>query len=391
MKLSGKRLFIATSNLLNRAMTNHWRKRQVVAINDKRRKKISSTVDLSDTEKQEIDEYYLHNYGKKIPYDWHRHYKAFTGNFDVKYFPELLYIPEFEQYMNLFRSYGEVLEDKNFLPIIAKGLGVSIPETVVSSTKGMIKDNNQTVISTQDVVTIINNAGELFCKPSVDSSSGEGCRIISIENYTDLITNESVDSILKSLGNDYIIQRVIKNSESIKRIYSGSINTFRIITYRWENDIKHIPAIMRIGRNGNYLDNAHAGGIFIAINDDGTLHDKAFTEFKESFDCHPDSETVFSGYQIENFDRVIDAAYRIHRAIPQLGVINWDFTIDEKEHPILIEANVFGGSVWLSEKAHGCGPFGENTEKVLRWISFMEKVPKSERFKYAFGKTDASC
>lgn len=60
---------------------------------DPRRRAIYETVMLTPEQKAAIDRLYLENYGEKIPYTWHRHYTAYTGQFDVNYFPELLYIP----------------------------------------------------------------------------------------------------------------------------------------------------------------------------------------------------------------------------------------------------------------------------------------------------------
>lgn len=140
---------------------------------------------------------------------------------------------------------------------------------------------------------------------------------------------------------------------------------------------------------GNYLDNGHAGGMFIAIDNDGTLHKTAFTEFKDEYEVHPDTGLKFDGYRIELYEKVLDTAIRMHEAIPQVGVVNWDFTIDENGEPLLIEANINdgkrAGSIWLSEMPHGRGPFGDNTKEVLRWLRMMKKLSKKERYKYQFG------
>lgn len=62
---------------------------EIKKFKDKRRKKIYKSVVLTKDQKQ-IDVYFKKYYGKKIPYTWHRHYTAFTGNFDYRYMPELL-------------------------------------------------------------------------------------------------------------------------------------------------------------------------------------------------------------------------------------------------------------------------------------------------------------
>lgn len=87
---------------------------------DPRRAAIYSTVTLTREQEEQIDRLYVENYGKKIPYTWHRHFTAFTGRFDPQYLPESLYIPEFEHYMNLEREYTKVFADKNLLPLLAE-------------------------------------------------------------------------------------------------------------------------------------------------------------------------------------------------------------------------------------------------------------------------------
>ena len=183
------------------------------------------------------------------------------------------------------------------------------------------------------------------------------------------------------LGNNFVVQEKLKCSESVSKLHPYSVNTFRIITYIWKNKVEFCPVIMRIGRHKSHLDNAHAGGIFIAVNQNGTLHNTAFSEFKEEYKEHPDTHVVFDGYQIKNFDKVLKAAIKMHSAIPQVGIVHWDFTINDKEDPVLIEANITGGSIWLIQMAWGCGPFGDNTKEILQWMREQKKLPIYKRLR----------
>lgn len=353
---------------------------------DPRRKNIYEKVFLSEEQISEIDRLYIDNYGEKVPYIWHKHFTAFTGEFDSNYFPETLYIPEFEYYMNLNSNYAAVLEDKNFLPLLAAGVGIKTPKTILSCTKGFYY-NASTPLSKKDAVAYISDIGKAFVKPSTDSSSGEGCFVVDFKNGIDTISSKSAKKIIDEIGSDFCIQEVIVCSDSIRKIYPHGVNTFRVITYRWKNDICIIPVIMRIGQGGSVVDNAHAGGMFIAVNNDGTLHETAFTEFKKEYKSHPDTNMVFNGYKIQNFKKIIDYAKKMHANVPQIGSVNWDFTIDDTETPVLIEANVNGGGIWVIEMAHGCGPFGEKTPEILRWLKFMNKLTEKERKNYMFGLT----
>ena len=156
-------------------------------------------------------------------------------------------------------------------------------------------------------------------------------------------------------------------------------------TYRWKDEIKHVPVIMRIGKGGACIDNAHAGGIFVAI-DDGCMHKSAFTEFGSEFKEHPDTGAVFAEQKLLLISRVLDSATKLHCAMPQIGVINWDFTINEVREPVLIEVNINGGSIWLFEMAHVKGVFGEDTAEILQWMRKVKRLTPAQRVKHYFGK-----
>ena len=201
----------------------------------------------------------------------------------------------------------------------------------------------------------------------------------------DISTGRTVDKILEDLGDSFVVQERIICHDSISKLYPKSVNTFRIMTYRWKNEVKYLPIIMRIGKGGSNVDNAHAGGIFIAIDDDGTMHDWATTEFDVKYFEHPDTHIVFKDYKVPLIKNVIEAARKLHATIPQLGVINWDFTLNREGNPVLIEANINGGSIWLFELAHGCGAFKNDTEEILKWMRKMKGLKPEERINHYFG------
>lgn len=274
---------------------------------DKRRIEICNSTKLSQEQIDSVEKLYKNNYGKKIPLTWHKSYTAYTGRFDKYYFPEILYIPEFERYMNYNQSLANVLEDKNLLYVFAKASNVRMPRMYLSCQAGIYKDAENKVLDFEKACSLISNIGVCFAKPSIGTDSGRGCEVYCLVNGTDTKSGKTSDMILKDLGKDFTIQERLVCHESIRKIYDGSVNTFRIMTYRWKNQIIVAPIIMRIGRGGSYLDNAHAGGMFIALSDDGTLHKTAFTEFKEEFVEHPDSKLKFEGYRIPLLPNVVDA------------------------------------------------------------------------------------
>lgn len=388
MKKLLRKLKHGVKNKIEKNKISRSRKYEIKKFEDPRRVSIWSQIELNNEQKKAIDDFYGENYGEKIPHTWHRHFTAFTGNFDARYFPELLYIPEFEKFISRHSEYAKVFSDKNMLPMLASSAGVKTVRSYVTSTKGALRDETYRFITREQAIEKLKNIGDVFIKPTVDSNSGRGCFVANFQNGIDVLSGRTSYDILNGLGKDFAIQERLKCHDSITKIYDGCVNTFRVITYRWRDQVLMFPIIMRIGSGGAYLDNAHAGGMFIALDNDGTMHKTAFTEFKQEFTEHPDSHLQYEGYRIELLPRVIEAAKALHETLPQAGCVNWDFTLDVDGDPVLIEANMVNGSIWLVEMAHGCGAFGENTAEVLRWLRWVKKQPSSQWERYEFGYFD---
>ena len=363
------------------------KRREEKKFKDPRRVNIANQYPLTQQQKQEIDEFFISNYGEKVDYVWHQNYAAHAGRFDYRFFPEHLYIPEFEAFQNQNKATVKMMGDKNFLPIVSKYAGVEMPRTIVSCTNGVLRDGENHIITEVIAKELLKEKEVFFVKPSVDSCSGRGCKRVSDKDEWSITSNSR---IINGGGykQNYVVQELITCHESIRKLYPDSVNTFRVISYLWKGNIEMMPIIIRIGQGGNYIDNAHAGGMFCAVNDDGSMGDHAVTEFNDQYKEHPDTHTVFANHVINHIDKIIDAAKKMHSVIPQIGVVNWDFTVNEEGNPILIEANVEGGSIWLPQMAHGKGGFGEKTAEVLQWLRFMKKLKPHERVQFAYGRLE---
>ena len=343
-------------------------------------KQVANSYLLSKDEKEAIDEFYIKNYGKKIPYIYHQYFSAHSGVFDVRYFPNHLLRSYFEHYINMNRHYAFVFEDKNVLPFIAKCADVKMPMTILSKTCGILRDGENKVIDEKRAIEILISSGEVFCKSSTGSYGGRGCFVNDFNN-----TKESTIEILNGLGTDFVIQERIKCHGSIACIYPNAVNTFRIITYRWKDKFYQMPVFMRVGQGGAVVDNGAAGGMFLGVYTDGTVTDKAVTPYNTCILQHPDTNYVFKNHKIIGFSSICKAAIKMHQMIPQIGMVYWDFTIDSEGYPILIECNIFNGTIYAVQMTLGVPAFGERTAEVLQWIQKMKHTSYDKRGVYAFG------
>lgn len=292
---------------------------------------------------------------------WHRYYMAFTGNFDEKYFPDVLFSSKLEPLLN-DRRYCKSIEDKSLIPIWYSSIKeLYIPRTVVSCSSSIYYDGDYNIINKDNAYkyaeAYLSQNGEAIIKPTVGGDSGRGVNIL--RNLEQL--NEYQDN--------WIIQEKISCAVDLKALNPTSVNTLRVITYIANDKLFTAPILIRMGVGQTHLDNAHAGGIFIGIDNEGHFKPEAFSEYGDRYSEHPYSHVRFNGYKINGVNAVINAAKECHKRTPHLRMISWDFTINDKGIPTLIEANLMGQSIWLPQIAHGAGVFEDNTE-FMRNIIF---------------------
>lgn len=206
-------------------------------------------------------------------------------------------------------------------------------------------------------------------KPIIGSSSGDGVKIVNIDDCTSKEVEQSLERIFEVYKQNFIIQEKLNQHDIVSTIYKDSVNTFRIITYIINNKLYHMPIVLRVGTNGQKVDNIHAGGIAIGISEDGILNDVGYDNENKEYRQHPNTNVIFKNYSIPFIPEVIKAAYKAHQNTPHLGVISWDFMINENSQIILIEANLIGQSIWFPQIVNGIGAFKENTKEVLRYLS----------------------
>lgn len=171
--------------------------------------------------------------------------------------------------------------------------------------------------------------------------------------------------IILSYGGDFIVQEAVEQNKFINQFNPTSVNTLRLSLYKSvKDDVCHVTgAIMRIGGKDNVVDNAHAGGCFVGIYEDGSFG-------HEVFDQYGRHRTVFNNidftadYKYPNWNNVIKFAKSVGKYIPHHRLIALDIVLDKESNPLLIEFNIVGYSTWFFQ--YTVGPaFGRYTNEIL--------------------------
>lgn len=100
----------------------------------------------------------------------------------------------------------------------------------------------------------------------------------------------------------------------------------------------------------------------------GGLLERGIKQYCEPVFIHPDSRIIFKDYQLPYFERFFETARELHKCLPSIGIVNWDFAMNDKNQVVLIESNLICGSIWLIQNAWGKSVFEENTEYILQKI-----------------------
>ena len=343
-----------------------------------RKRKIYKNVKWTAEQKKEFKIFWVTNYGKKISNRWHRLYQSMNGVYNVKYIPEMFYSTKIEPKINPFFSSRE-LSDKNLIELLlAKKLdaGVCVPETVLSVCNGLIYNAQRELISLEQADELLQSDMSVVIKPTVGSSSGEGVEIF--DKASDI--GKSTRELMDKYSDNFIVQKKIIPSPELARIYDKAINTIRITTYACGGNVYHCPISLRVGSGGRNVDNIHAGGLGIIVNDDGSLAEEAYRlgygDKTDKFTAHPDSGTVFKDCKLSFMPNLISVAHSLHGCFPGIGVISWDITVDESNRLTIIEANLAGQGIWLPQVISGQALFGDRTEEILQSVS-----PKKDKKK----------
>lgn len=332
-----------------------------------KKRSLIKKVRLTKQQKGEINEFFKRYYGKAVPCYWHRLYQSYTGVYKKDYFPEILLSTKLEPFWNPYRE-AELLGDKNLLPSLFSEIELlRVPKTYASCVKGRCRNMEQEFISFKAMNNMLFNIGSCVIKRTIGTSSGRDVQVCNIMNGIDKKSGLSLKAILKSFGENYVVQELIVQHESLEKLNPTSINTFRIITYYCDSIVYTCPIALRIGRLCSDKDNIHYGGICVGVNEEGELKPKAFSEYGEYFFDHPDSHVRFHGLRVGgvNLKEIVNSVRKAHGRIPHLGLLSWDIAIDNAGTGVVIEINTTGQSAWFCQMVNGESLFGENTPKIL--------------------------
>jgi len=194
-----------------------------------------------------------------------------------------------------------------------------------------------------------------FCKDKkkivgkvVDSCGGKGIDFYDVANSKKL--KETYSELLNK--KQFLVEEAIVQHPKMNELYSGSVNTLRIISFLTDDqEVVILNIILRIG-NGGVVDNFSSGGMYTFVSQDGQILLPAIDEQGNIYERHPITNTKLVGYQIPEFEKVKNLVKILGKIVPEVRYVGWDIAVGPTG-PILIEGNEFSGVFQMKPSLSG--------------------------------------
>lgn len=317
--------------------------------------------------RHDVREFWRKHYGKAVNPLWHVACANVTGKEDVRYVPHHIWFEEILPFFNKMPMRAAYI-DKNLSDLLLTN--AVAPETIVRRMHGRYyRSDNEWISRDAALAAILRGNREQIIKPSL-TDNGVGVRKLQIVGDAITLKGQvtSLEALEVSHGADFIVQSRISQHSVMAEPHPSSVNTVRLVTFRWNDDITLLMSFARFGTGGKLTDNAGTGGVCCGIGEGGRLNATAIDEHGTVYERHPTTGYFFGKRAVvPNYDNLCQQAVALHRRIFHFDIVSWDFAVGENSEPVFLEFN-FQGVSYIYQFACEKPIFGELTKDVLELI-----------------------
>ena len=204
-----------------------------------------------------IDTFWENHYGKRVNKFWHAAIASVNGIEDEHYIPTDIWYLEILPWLNRLALH-DAYTDKNSTDVFLEGFNA--PATILKKINGnfYLRKNHQVSLDAA-YEHLMQHEGTVFIKPSF-TADGKNVRALFINDNKifmedNLVSFKGLDD---EYGSDYLIQAKIEQHPIMQEIYPGSVNTLRMVTFRFKGKIHLLFTFARFGNSGRIVDNITA-------------------------------------------------------------------------------------------------------------------------------------
>lgn len=162
------------------------------------------------------------------------------------------------------------------------------------------------------------------------------------------VTKDDVEQVWNDIVSrgECLLEEVLVQHEKMAALNPDTINTVRVVSMVNDKGEINIPiANVRIGRAGAFVDNFCSGGMSASVDvKTGVVSSTAHTKAMDAYSVHPDTQCPILGYQIPEWEKVLELVKNGAKKLPGLRYIGWDVAIKKDGTVCLIEGNHNAGS-----------------------------------------------
>ncbi|MGN0536562.1 MAG: sugar-transfer associated ATP-grasp domain-containing protein [Acutalibacteraceae bacterium] len=194
--------------------------------------------------------------------------------------------------------------------------------------------------SVDDFKEFLADKDRIIVKP-VDSCCGQGIEVIEPSKYE--TAQKLYDYLIETKRP--LVEEVIEQADEMKAIYPYAVNTFRIVTVISDSGkVSIVGSYLRVGNNGNVVDNFNHGGIAAPINTKTGKLEHLFRDKRSNYyEKHPETQFPLYGYTFKRWNEIIETAKKLALVVPQMRYVGWDLCLTKKGVAV-IEANEYPGN-----------------------------------------------
>ena len=162
----------------------------------------------------------------------------------------------------------------------------------------------------------------------------------------EIVSSSSIraEDIFQKYSGDLIIEELIKEDSRLASFHPGSVNTIRIFTINYGDNIEVKWPTFRIGRGSAVVDNIGSGGIGVAIDVKTGMMIRAADEYGNTFLKHPDTKKDLVGYVIPEWALLCQTVKEMATMCPDCTIMGWDMALTPDDGWCVVECNYGPGT-----------------------------------------------
>lgn len=163
-----------------------------------------------------------------------------------------------------------------------------------------------------------------------------------------------------------VVEEFIEQDDTMASLHPASVNAVRLTTIRVQEKVHFFYPWLKIGMNGAVATGSYQGASMDAGIDvqTGIINTRGYTKHGTVFEKHPNTDVSIVGFQIPNWDDLLELAEVLAKSLSDFRYVGWDFALNKKGEWCVIEGNCGGNQEGQWVHNRGLKP---EFEKIVNW------------------------